>query len=257
MTITTIFGLITIFTLILLILGLIKPKLGLFGWKKASRWRVLLIVFPVFFFNLIVFSSYLEKDTEKVVIKNVAIVEGLVSEGKLVEAEKQLKENGHITEAYHQLFNEVVGEPYFAKKSLTNISDSELDSFSIESNRPLILKDYPALNKLLLQKIEPKIPNRAEIIKEVSKIEGKKRRLAAAKKLMTNDRCFELEYYFKKQMHDPSSFEHVNTIWSVRENNTIVINTDFRGKNKLGVLVKQAYVGTVSLDGKVLDLKVL
>lgn len=62
-----------------------------------------------------------------------------------------------------------------------------------------------------------------------------------------------LEQYIRKNMNDPDSYKHVETkYWDNDE--TIVVQTTFRGKNAFGGVVTNSVKARVSLDGKVLEI---
>lgn len=60
----------------------------------------------------------------------------------------------------------------------------------------------------------------------------------------------------KKNMHDPSSFKHVETTYVFDEpTNTIVVRMKFRGKNAVGGTVLNSALGRLTLDGTVLEIE--
>lgn len=65
-----------------------------------------------------------------------------------------------------------------------------------------------------------------------------------------------LKDFVKKNMHDPSSFEHVETRYLVEEDfATIVMN--YRGKNAFGGVVLNSISAKVSVDGNCTPIEIL
>ena len=63
-----------------------------------------------------------------------------------------------------------------------------------------------------------------------------------------------LERYIKEHMHDPDSYDHVETVyWD--KGNYLIVKTKFRGKNAFGALILSTFEAKVTLDGQILDVK--
>lgn len=57
----------------------------------------------------------------------------------------------------------------------------------------------------------------------------------------------------KKSMNDPSSYEHVETVyWD--EGDYLIVKTTFRGKNAFGGIVKNWVKAKVDLNGNVINV---
>lgn len=52
-------------------------------------------------------------------------------------------------------------------------------------------------------------------------------------------------------MHDPSSYEHINTTYRLTKNNSIIVSTKFRGKKPLGALIMQTYKAEFDIEGNI------
>lgn len=63
-----------------------------------------------------------------------------------------------------------------------------------------------------------------------------------------------LEDLLKKSMHDPSSYEHVETRYGDNGDHIVVLMT-YRGKNAFGGLVKNSASAKVTVDGYILEWK--
>lgn len=57
----------------------------------------------------------------------------------------------------------------------------------------------------------------------------------------------------KRLMHDPNSFEHVNTKYEVKDNK-IIFYTEYRGKNAFNATVLNSITGVMDLDGNILEI---
>ena len=64
---------------------------------------------------------------------------------------------------------------------------------------------------------------------------------------------FGLTRLIKKTMNDPSSYEHIKTVY-VDKGDYLIVRTTFRGKNKLGALVVNSVTARVDLDGNVIEI---
>jgi hypothetical protein len=64
---------------------------------------------------------------------------------------------------------------------------------------------------------------------------------------------FGLARLIQKTMNDPSSYEHVKTVYADKGDYLIVITT-FRGKNRFGGLVLNSVTAKVDLDGNVIEI---
>ena len=62
-----------------------------------------------------------------------------------------------------------------------------------------------------------------------------------------------LERFIKKSMHDPDSYDHVETVYSDR-GDYLVVTTTFRGKNAFNAIIKDSLTAIVSLDGDIMEI---
>jgi hypothetical protein len=94
--------------------------------------------------------------------------------------------------------------------------------------------------------------------REVAELEAK-----AAQRREKADKCFsawdgshmELVRTVKAGMNDPSSFEHVKTVYAVSETGIVTVRMSFRGKNGFGALMLKAVEAETNLDCEVLSVK--
>lgn len=97
-----------------------------------------------------------------------------------------------------------------------------------------------------------------EANREVAELEAK-----AAQRREKADKCFsawdgshmELVRTVKAGMNDPSSFEHVKTVYAVSETGIVTVRMSFRGKNGFGALMLKAVEAETNLDCEVLSVK--
>jgi hypothetical protein len=62
-----------------------------------------------------------------------------------------------------------------------------------------------------------------------------------------------LEKLIKNSMHDPQSYEHIKTIY-FDNGSYLLVQTEFRGKNTFGAVVKNQVRAKVGLDGEILKI---
>lgn len=62
-----------------------------------------------------------------------------------------------------------------------------------------------------------------------------------------------LERFIKRTMHNPDSYEHVETTYGDRGDH-LLVRTVFRGTNAFGGVVRNAVVARISLDGQILEI---
>lgn len=105
------------------------------------------------------------------------------------------------------------------------------------------------------------LPDRGDIGKEepsITKIPSPKKELTRTDKIEQQFSAwdgshYELENYIKAHMHDPDSYEHINTKY-IDTQNYIVIITKFRGKNKFGAKIINEVIAHVDINGKIIRI---
>ena len=105
---------------------------------------------------------------------------------------------------------------------------------------------YDELNKPLNEKINKYVKENYEklsgekiAIEEYQEEELRSRLKAEQQeKYINSDNSYRpLVKYLKKYMNDPKSYKHIETIYSIGNDNSLLITTRFRAKNKFGALV--------------------
>jgi hypothetical protein len=103
------------------------------------------------------------------------------------------------------------------------------------------------------------IPNRNVNFEEVTKREEAiktKQAKIAAQFSAWNGAHIKLENYIKKNMNEPSSYEHVKTTYDDKGDYLLVITT-FRGKNSLGQKVIEKVSAKADVEGNILSVEKL
>jgi hypothetical protein len=156
----------------------------------------------------------------------------------------------------------------FLKKSLVGLSEDEFGKLKQDDlNKKFLNNDK--LNDLLILKMQKSADSRAEFIKEIEaqerlekerELKEKREAKAAAREKKIEDQFSawdgshrKLEDFIKKNMNDPDSYEHVETVYWDR-GDFLVVKTTFRGNNAFGGKVKNSVRAKVSLDGEILEI---
>ncbi|MBI9057769.1 MAG: hypothetical protein JEZ01_08335 [Labilibaculum sp.] len=89
---------------------------------------------------------------------------------------------------------------------------------------------------------------------DISNLEPKSREQRITEQFDSWDgSLYSLENLIKKGMHDPSSYEHIETRYADKKD-YILVSTSFRGKNAFGALVKNTVSAKVDINGKVIEI---
>jgi hypothetical protein len=200
--------------------------------------------------------------------------EAHINEGKIDEAleaidsSKQLNPNKEQNKVFSLEKNiQKLNSDDFMKDTLVNMSDND---FNLLKNGELktVFIDHEKLNSMFITKLAENADKRAEYIAEIAEqkriaeeAEKKRQEEAAANRKEIIEKQFSawdgahinLTSVIREGMHDPKSFEHVETgYWDMGDH--LVVQTTFRGKNAFGGVVKNTVKAKVSLDGDVLEI---
>lgn len=146
----------------------------------------------------------------------------------------------------------------FIKSSLGELSQQEFEELKNETLDATILPNE-ALNQVLLANMREQSDLRTEYLDEAEERREQDRIAAREEKIEDQFSAWDgshrkLEKYIKENMHDPDSYEHVETRYSDRGDYLYVITT-FRGNNAFGGKVKNSVSARVSLDnGDILEI---
>lgn len=89
--------------------------------------------------------------------------------------------------------------------------------------------------------------------------EKERRRIAAAKKAIESQFSSwdgshkNLTKYIKKQMNDPKSYDHAETVYR-KANDYLIVTTTFRGTNAFGGVVKNSVTAKVDMKGNLIEI---
>ncbi len=149
----------------------------------------------------------------------------------------------------------------YAEKTLISMSDEEFRQL-LDGN---LNKEYikqETLNKKFIASLKELSPQRKalkkqkeqEIKKSQEELLVKQRKDKIEKQFSAWDGShYNLTKTLKKNMHDPSSYEHVSTkYWDMK--NYITVQTTFRGKNMFGAKILNTFKAKVSLNGIILEI---
>ncbi len=103
------------------------------------------------------------------------------------------------------------------------------------------------------EKIRKAKRERENKIKENIRLEAEKRKNQIADQFRPSGAHRKLERLVKNSMHDPSSYDHGQTIY-LDEGDHLLVKMAYRGKNAFGAIVKNSIIAKVSLDGKILEI---
>ncbi|MEX2411679.1 MAG: hypothetical protein WD607_10000 [Candidatus Paceibacterota bacterium] len=146
----------------------------------------------------------------------------------------------------------------FIKNSLGELSEQEFEELK---NGTLSAKIIPneAVNQVLLTNMREQSNLRADYLEEAEERREQARIAAREEKIEDQFSAWDgshrkLEKYIKENMHDPDSYEHVETRYSDNDNYLYVITT-FRGNNAFGGKVKNSVSARVSIEnGDILEI---
>lgn len=195
----------------------------------------------------------------------------LLKEGKIDEA-KQLIEtitSKRPVPALNELKNDIdnAESPAYIKMVLAEMTNEEFENLKQNKYRGRFA--YEGLNNHFMANLQANADRRAEFILEyqaeqeaLRKEQGAKALAEAqalrADKLKIMFSPYDgshrgLEKFIKSNMHDPDSFEHVETR-SSDEGSYILVYMKYRGKNAFGGLVLNEMTAKSDLDGNIIEV---
>lgn len=212
-----------------------------------------------------------EKKADKLVNQSIAAVSNnnFSKANKLLdEAEKLYRNDDNKAVQVENTLDKLNSES-FLKTSLLNLSEEEFSNLK-EGNLDKTILQNDTLNAVLIAKMKENAGSRAEFIKEKEEqerlerereLERQREARAAARKEKIEDQFSawdgshrKLEDYIERNMHDPDSYEHVETVYWDRGDH-LVVRTTFRGNNAFGGKVKNSVKAKVSIeDGEILEI---
>ncbi|MDR2878786.1 MAG: hypothetical protein LBV03_02605 [Fusobacteriales bacterium] len=199
----------------------------------------------------------------------------LINVGKLKEAQKKIgiilnsdPKNPNLDWAYdlYDYLTMVIEDVNEFPVQAARLSDDELKK---AKNGKLFKRytQFEQLNEPLNKKINiyvkknynTLIKNKQESEKYEKKLLLEREKTEQIRRFVNNssDDSFKpLVEYIKLNMNDPKSYEHVKTFYNTTDDKIVVIETTFRGKNKLGTLVINKCTARARIDtGQLLEVK--
>jgi hypothetical protein len=177
---------------------------------------------------------------------------------RLIERAKALDTDTRENRAYY-LFEMLaqLDSPDLIKKSLLEMSEEDFELLRKGELKKVYIQ-HQKVNELFLQKMQTNATDRAVYMAEVERIrkeEAEKKRQAQIDRQFSawDGSHVKLTRMIKESMNDPSSFEHVKTVyWDMGDH--LIINITFRGKNVFNATVTNTIKGKASIDGEVIEV---
>lgn len=162
---------------------------------------------------------------------------------KAYELNYLMSKNGSKIDAYTLRFDLDENDSLIAEQTIIQFLDGKIDT--IENDKVFNVKDL--LNIKLVQSKEYEIE--LEKVAKAEKAEYEKRVKEFGENCLSawDGSHQELKDYVKRNMNDPSSFEHVETKFILKKD-YVVLMMSFRGKNAFGGVVINSISGKVKLD---------
>ena len=146
-----------------------------------------------------------------------------------------------------------LNSPTFFEKKLLSISNIQLED--IKKGFAVHVFENKALNARMMEKLIEGEEHRAIILADAKREQEHKKRQESIKKQFSewDGSHRNLEAYIKRNMNDPSSYEHVETRYEAKDSHLIVA-TKFRGKNAFNGTVTNLITAKVSMNGQILEI---
>lgn len=211
-----------------------------------------------------------EKKADKLVNQSIAAVSNnnFSKANKLLDEAEELYRNDDNKAVQVENTLDKLNSESFLKTSLLNLSEEEFSNLK-EGDLDKTILQNDTLNTVLIAKMKENAGSRAEFIKEKEEqerlerereLERQREARAAAREEKIEEQFSawdgshrNLEDYIQKNMHDPDSYEHVETRYADNGDHLIVVTT-FRGNNAFGGKVKNSVRAKVSLDGEIIEI---
>jgi len=200
--------------------------------------------------------------TEAMQIGNIPLARERISAALAVPDASELAATRKLDE---QIANGT--DPAHVRAVLMNVPDDTFAQLKKEGTMPTrLVSGYEKLDKLAAELVLAQIPEVA-VARERRSQEQLEREQAAAKARHNEERKKRIEKLFsawdgshrgltrtiKALMHNPKSYEHVETVyWDIGDN--LLVRTTYRGTNAFGGVVTNWIKAKVDLDGNVLAI---
>lgn len=244
---------------------------GLFKGKAIAKKdiKIGLAVGVPFLFMFIVFSSLLSilgSEVSKENKERIALIDTQIKKGNIEEALIQI--NKHLKKYSNEELEKKKKQIEKAKNiqeielTLATMNDARFEKLKNGTLEEKFFKDE-SINAFFIKQLLANAGRKKELT-EAWELERKQRDLArqqAARRSKIEESFSKyngshrgLVKYVESAMHDPDSFEHVET--KVYDKETyLLVRMIYRGNNKFGAKVKESVLAKVDFDGNVLSIE--
>ena len=229
--------------------------------KKKIFFIIGLAIFLLLAFASIVSKNYGEgkrrvrKNQIETIFKQV---EEDIQKEEFIEAQKKLEK---IIELNTK--NEMFMELHSYIFALNNETDFRIEALKLSKDDLEKSKDgklykrytkYNEINEPLNKKINAYVKKNFKVLskdkKDIEKYEEHVKKEEKIREFVNSydDSYRPLVSYIKENMNDPKSYEHIQTGYNIKGENTVTIVTRFRGTNKFGALVINRCEATADIE---------
>ncbi len=232
------------------------------SWNKWVKIGITVICFFIIISPIIDSNKSREEASVLVDKAEILITENRIEDALSVLSESQKIDRSSSNRAF--LLEDKVAKLnsfQFLKETIANMTEEEVSLLnSGELNKRFINHEH--INKLFIDKLHENIESRDDFIAEIEeekriekeRIEAEKREEKISNQFSAWDGSHrELTKIVKKSMHNPNSYEHVETVyWDMGDH--LVVNKTFRGTNALGGVVANTVKAKISIDGESIEI---
>jgi hypothetical protein len=234
------------------------------GFRSGKRWKMVLATLLYGVVLLIVVGIAVgNAQSEKQATAHYEKAEEYVNEGKIDQALEEIRASKELEpgEENPALALESMIEQSRSKEAaieaIQNMSDSDFELLKKGELKTTYI-EHEVLNQHFIQELSKYQDERAKYLAEKEKKKQEEEKEKRRKMIENSFSAWDgshrnLTKFIKANMNDPDSYEHVETRY--RDNNDhLIVQTTFRGKNAFGGVVINTVIAKVSLDGEVLEI---
>jgi len=228
-------------------------------WNKWTK-----IAITVGCILLVIFTNIESEQQKQESMEYYQQAKILIESGEIEEAQVQLEKSKDLNSlksenpAFELEDNiNIYNSEVFLKESLANLSEED---FALLQQNELSAKfiNHTKLNELFLEKMMDNAERRTEYVAEIEEIRQQKEAEIREEMIESQFSLWDgsheqLTKAIKKSMNDPSTYEHVDTVyWD--QGDHLIVQTTFRGSNAFGAIVKNSVKAKVDLIGNVIEI---
>jgi hypothetical protein len=159
-----------------------------------------------------------------------------------------------------EMLSKLISEEYM-KEMLVNLSEEEIEILKAKNLDKNFL-DHELLNDFFINKLYENVGNReiyiAEIEEKIKQDEEEKIRIARRRLIEQQFSDWDgshrnLTNLIKNSMNDPKSYKHLDTRF-FDNGDHLIVQTEFRGSNAFGGIVRSTIRAKVSIEGQVIEI---